>query len=164
MLQFDIYTYQFAPLVSDLTSDPVLFNDLPSGKEVMAVKQEVFQNLFTEDTGLVFQVGDVIYHHQILLNYNGILVLRLANNKQLVQEENFQVKKLVNQPSSLIIIDNRGNCQTIAIQKNPTAFSRTSQIASILQTTFNTLLKQRFLLIEIRRRLEQNSFWQIVDR
>ena len=164
MLQFDIYTYQFAPLVSDLPSDPVLFNDLPSGKEVMAVKQEVFQNLFTEDTGLVFQVGDVIYHHQILLNYNGILVLRLANNKQLVQEENFQVKKLVNQPSSLIIIDNRGNCQTIAIQKNPTAFSRTSQIASILQTTFNTLLKQRFLLIEIRRRLEQNSFWQIVDR
>ena len=164
MLQFDIYTYQFAPLVSDLPSDPVLFNDLPSGKEVMAVKQEVFQNLFTEDTGLVFQVGDVIYHHQILLNYNGILVLRLANNKQLVQEENFQVRKLVNQPSSLIIIDNRGNCQTIAIQKNPTAFSRTNQIASILQTTFNTLLKQHFLLIEIRRRLEQNSFWQIVDR
>ena len=74
------------------------------------------------------------------------------------------VKRLVNQPSSLIIIDNRGNCQSIAIQKNPTAFSSTRQIASILQTTFNDQLRPRFLSIEIRRRLEENSFWHIVDQ
>lgn len=164
MLQFDIYTYQFTPLVGDPSADPALFNDLPSAEEVMAGKQIVFQNLFNDDVDLVFQVGDQIFRHQKLLNCNGITVLRLANNKQLVQEENFLVRRLVNQPSSLIVIDNRGNCQNIAIQKNPTAFSSTRQVAAILQTTFNSLLNPHFLSVEIRRRLEQNSFWQIVDR
>ena len=164
MLQFDIYTYQFTPLVGDTSADPALFNDLPSAEDVMGGKQKVFQNLFTADAGLVFQDSHQIYHHQLLLNYNGILVMRIANNKQIVQEENFEVRRLVNQPSSLIVIDNRGNCQSIAIQKNPTAFSTTKQVANILQTTFNTLLQPHFLSIEIRRRLEQNTFWQIVDR
>lgn len=164
MSQFDVYTYQFAPLVSDPAENPALFDDQPSAEEIMASKQSVFQSLFAEDAGLEFNIGGEIFRHQILLNYNGIIAMRLANNRQLVQEENFQVRRLINQPSCLIVIDNRGGCQSIAIQKNPTAFSQTKRVVNILQTTFNAYLLQHFLSVDIRRRLEENSFWQIVDR
>ena len=42
MLRFDIYTYQFAPLVDDAMNYPTLFEDLPTREKVMASKKIEF--------------------------------------------------------------------------------------------------------------------------
>ena len=38
------------------------------------------------------------------------------------------------------------------------------RIARLVQATFNAYLMQHFLSVDIRRRLEEKTFWQIVDR
>lgn len=165
MLTFKIFTYQFSPLVSETTDlDTVLFADaVISAPSVMEHKQETFQALFKDDSGFFFSKGEMVYRHQMLLNYNNIMVLRIANNKKIHQEENFRVRELVNQPSSLVIIDNRKDCQTIAVQCQPSSFSKPDQLAIIMESSFNAALKPSCLNVEIRGRIEGNTFWKIVD-
>lgn len=165
MLTFKIYTYQFSPLVPETTDlDTMLFADaVISAPSVMEHKQEIFQALFNEDSGFFFSRGDMVYRHQMLMNYNNVIVLRIANNKKIHQEENFHVRELVNQPSSLVIIDNRKDCQTIAVQCQQASFSKPDQLAKIMESSFNAAMKPSCLNVEIRGRIEGNTFWKIVD-
>ena len=89
-------------------------------------------------------------------------MLKIANNKKIFHEENFVVKSIDDQPSSIVIIDNRKDCQSIAIQDKRSSFSSTDQIAGIMKKSFNAVLWNRLLVVDIRRRLEEKSFWQLV--
>lgn len=165
MASFKIYTYQFTPLVGDVSEvEETLFNDsVLTAESVMANKQASLQSLFDNESTFTFLVGNQLFRHQVLLNYNGIILLRIANNKKLRQEEDFCVHELVNQPSCKVIIDNRGGCQTIAIQNLPSAFANPDQVARIMQQSFNVSLKRSGLAIDIRARIEETSFWRIID-
>ena len=128
----------------------------------MAEKQDTFQSLFDDDSTFTFTVGDETFNHQILLNSGGIIILKIANNKKIRHEENFVVKSIDDQPSSIVIIDNRKDCQSIAIQDKRSSFSSTDQIAGIMKKSFNSVLWRNLLVVDIRRRLEEKSFWQLV--
>ena len=163
MSTFVVYTYQFAPKVNDLEQYSELFpeNDV-SPDSIMAKKQETFQSLFDDDSTFTFTVGDETFNHQILLNSGGIIMLKIANNKKIRHEENFVVKNIDDQPSSIVIIDNRKECQSIAIQDKRSSFSSTDQVAGIMKKSFNSVLWRNLLVVDIRRRLEEKSFWQLV--
>ena len=163
MSTFVVYTYLFAPKVNDLEQYSELFpeNDV-SPDSIMAKKQETFQSLFDDDSTFTFTVGDETFNHQILLNSGGIIMLKIANNKKIRHEENFVVKNIDDQPSSIVIIDNRKECQSIAIQDKRSSFSSTDQVAGIMKKSFNSVLWRNLLVVDIRRRLEAKSFWQLV--
>lgn len=163
MSTFVVYTYLFAPKVNDLEQYSELFpeNDV-SPDSIMAKKQETFQSLFDDDSTFTFTVGDETFNHQILLNSGGIIMLKIANNKKIRHEENFVVKNIDDQPSSIVIIDNRKECQSIAIQDKRSSFSSTDQVAGIMKKSFNSVLWRNLLVVDIRRRLEEKSFWQLV--
>lgn len=93
----------------------------------------------------------------------GIIILKIANNKKILHEENFIVKRIDDQPSSIVIIDNRKDCQSIAIQDKRSSFSSTEQIAGIMKKSFNSVLWRSLLVVDIRRRLEEKSFWRLVN-
>lgn len=165
MSTFVLYTYQFAPKVNDLEQYSELFPDKDvSPDRIMAEKQVIFQSLFDDDSTFTFTIGDETYNHQILLNSGGIIILKIANNKKIRHEENFVVKSIDDQPSSIVIIDNRKDCQSIAIQDRRTSFSSTNQIAGIMEMSFNSVLWRNLLVVDIRRRLEEKSFWQLLGR
>ena len=164
MSSFVVYTYQFAPKVNELEQYSELFPDKGiSPDSIMEKKQETFQSLFDGDSTFTFTVGDETFNHQILLNSGGIIMLRIANNKKIRHEENFVVKSIDDQPSSIVIIDNRKDCQSIAIQDKRSSFSSTDQIAGIMKKSFNSVLWRSFLVVDIRRRLEEKSFWRLVN-
>ena len=163
MSTFVVYTYQFAPKVKDLEQYSELFPDKDvSPDKIMEKKQETFQSLFDEGSAFTFTVGNETFNHRILLNAGGIIMLKIANNKKILHEENFVVKSIDDQPSSIVIIDNRKDCQSIAIQDKRSSFSSTDQIAGIMKRSFNAVLWRRLLVVDIRRRLEEKSFWQLV--
>lgn len=164
MSSFVVYTYQFAPKVNALEQYSELFPDKEiSPDSIMEKKQEAFQSLFDDDSAFTFTVGNETFNHQILLNSGGIIMLRIANNKKIRHEENFVVKNIDDQPSSIVIIDNRKDCQSIAIQDKRSSFSSTEQIAGIMKKSFNSLLWRSLLVVDIRRRLEEKSFWRLVN-
>lgn len=163
MSTFVVYTYQFAPKVKDREQYSELFPDKDvSPDKIMEKKQETFQSLFDDDSAFTFTVDNETFNHRILLNSGGIIMLKIANNKKIFHEENFVVKSIDDQPSSIVIIDNRKDCQSIAIQDKRSSFSSTDQIAGIMKKSFNAVLWKRLLVVDIRRRLEEKSFWQLV--
>ena len=163
MSAFVVYTYQFAPKLNnpEITSELFPDNDV-SPDSIMSKKQEAFQSLFDDDSAFTFTVGNETFNHRILLNTGGIIMLKIANNKKILHEENFVVKSIDDQPSSIVIIDNRKDCQSIAIQDKRSSFSSTDQIAGIMKRSFNAVIWRRLLVVDIRRRLEEKSFWQLV--
>lgn len=165
MASFKIYTYQFSPLVAECSElGGSLFNDsVLTAQIVMENKQKTFQDLFNKESSFMFSIGNQVFRHQILLNYNGIILMRIANNKVIRQEADFQIHELMNQPSCLVIIDNRGNCQTIAIQNLSSAFDKPDRVARIMQQAFNASLKPSGLTMDIRARIEEATFWKIID-
>ena len=165
MAKYVLYTYQFAPLNSNSEEYPTLFENQDSFNPglVMKTKLEVFSNLLKKDSKLQFLCSDQVYSHKILLNFNGIISLRIANNKRFIQEQDFVLKEIPNHPSCMVIIDNRENFQTIAIEKN-SSFSSPDTVAKIMMVSFNAFLHPYRLHIDIRHRIEEGSFWQLVDR
>lgn len=165
MSSFIIYTYQFAPIVEYIEQSADLFPETTLTVEsVMKYKQQTFQSLFDDDSTFTFTVGNETFNHQILLNKDGLIVLKIANNKKIRHEENFVVKSIEDQPSCVVLIDNRLDCQSIAIQEKRTSFSSTDQVARIMKNAFNSVLWRKCLTVDILRRLEEKSFWQLVGR
>ena len=158
MAVFVVYTYQFAPIFGDTRS---LFPDMyPDAETVWEKKQEVFASIFEK---IVFRKRN-IYGHDIIFNENDILVLRLANNRHIVQESSFVTKKLEHHPSCYVIIDNRKNVQNIYIEQKQYSFEDTEIVARILSTTFNNYLKTYNLCVEIKKRFIPQEFWQAIER
>ena len=148
MAKYVLYTYQFAPLNSNSEEYPTLFENQDSFNPglVMKTKLEVFSNLLKKDSKLQFLCSDQVYSHKILLNFNGIISLRIANNKRFIQEQDFVLKEIPNHPSCMVIIDNRENFQTIAIEKN-SSFSSPDTVAKIMMVSFNAFLLGQMSLV-----------------
>lgn len=158
MASFVVYTYQFAPL---FCKTETLFSDYyPNYDTIWEKKQDVFAGIFND---IVFRKRN-IYSHEMLLNENRIIVLRLANNRHIIQESSFVTKKLEHHPSCFIIIDNRTDVQNIFIEQKAYSFENTEVVAKILTTTFNSYLKTYNLSISINKRFVPKEFWQVIDR
>lgn len=161
MARFIVYTYQFSPVkqepigLLEYERKPVIDN--------FANKQTLLNDLFNSKTKFVFQSYRAKYDYQLLYNEGGVIILKLANNRHIVQEDNFNPKRLPHNPSCFVIIDNRVNVQRIYIEEKTTAFVDTQQVAGILEYTFCVLLKDSHLDIRIKMEYDSSEFWQIIE-
>lgn len=158
MSSFILFTYQFSPINQERTLFPEHFINVSTN---FKHKQEIFGKILGSD--LVFHNKKSTYLHQFIFNENSIIVFKIANNKFIVQEDNFSEKKLPHNPSCLVLIDNRENIQRIYIEDKGFSFADTTQVASILETTFNEKLVQFGLAIKICREFRPQEFWNLVE-
>lgn len=160
MAQFQVFTYQFREFK---TTQLDLFeeNAAIDTSESMAHKQELFEAAWKDKEPLVFKYKGVEYKHRVLEIRDHIIVFRIANNKKVKREQDFQVEMLDDKPSCMVVIDNRHDRQQIAIQKNR-AFSKQAKVADIIQWTFCELLEKHGLKVEIKARYSATEFWMIV--
>lgn len=121
----------------------------------MANKQEIFSKLLGQKD-LSFSFRNKAYGHKILLESMGVVVLRIANNRNTTLEREFQKRKIGYTPSCGVIIDNRHDIQHIAIEDDPTAFYETEQVVKILNSTFNRLLKPYGLKLTIQKNVSKD--------
>lgn len=102
-------------------------------------RQEHLGQLFQNDESIKFTDGDKEggkhYKHRVyhLLSNPNIIVMRIANDKDVPIEKDFEATIAKDEPSCFIIIDNRAGLRSIAIECRKKAFNSTEQVSKILQ-------------------------------
>lgn len=155
-----VFTYQFSPIIKD---SPSLFEkDDVDPMASMQRKNYLFQEILDDDS-LLISYRNSHYRRRILFSKEGIVVFRLANNKYLRIEEDFQSNRIQNYPSIKIIVDNRDDKQRILIEHRIGAFYDEKFVARILQNSFRQKLLPHHLNITINREFQESEFWDIVS-
>ena len=161
MASYIIYTYQFAPIINDGAN---LFQPTPDVGQRMKSKQTYLQGILLDKNFKFNSKREGIFEHQLRYNSNGVIILKLANNKQLSLEENFKKKKHNYSPSCFVIIDNRQDVQHIAIEDDSTAFSTTDVVRNIMEYSLRKALKIYGLTISIKKEYQETEFWQLLEQ
>ena len=159
MSNFILYTYQCNPITNQGDN---LFEKLPSIKERMDKKLEYIHAIITDNNFKFKSNKDGEFNRKIYYDQDGIIILRIANNKNLSLEEDFKKNKHHHSPSCFVIIDNRTNFQRIAIEEDTTAFSDTDVVRNIIFHSLKRHLQKYGLGIEIKKEFQKNEFWDIV--
>lgn len=122
-------------------------------------RQEHLGALFEKDESITFGVGEPTeeqrkngekfaktFNHRVyhLQNNPSIIVMQFANSIDIPVEKNFGPDVAKDEPSCFVIIDNRDNLRTVAIQKRKKAFSNPGQVAKILAERIDETLYQQY--------------------
>ncbi|MEE1121908.1 MAG: hypothetical protein UHT92_09550 [Prevotella sp.] len=114
------------------------------------MRQQHLSALFEKDDSIVFSLGEgedrKEYKHQVyhLGCAPQIIVMRFANNIDIPVERDFKPEVAKDEPSCFVIIDNRDNMRTVAIQKRKKAFGNPGQVAKILTDIINQQLWENY--------------------
>lgn len=137
-------------------------------------RQTHFGSLFTANDSIDFlthREGKEIRHnhnvYHLSINPN-IIVVRIANYKELLIEQDFKHRKIINEPSCYIIIDNRQDCRRVLIEKLASSFSSTDQVAKIVQRNIcDKLLAEHHFSIELNAQRYPKDFykaWRLLEQ
>ena len=159
MASFILYTYQCNPITK---VESKFFENLPSMQERMDRKLEYIHSIITNPNFKFKSKKDGEFNIRIYYEEGGIIVLKIANNKQLSLEEDFRKQKHHYSPSCYVIIDNRTNIQRIAIEEDITAFSSTDVVRNIIEYSLRRCLREYGLNIEIKKEYEKKEFWDLI--
>ena len=153
MSKFDIYTFQFSPIIEDGT---LSFEDIEAErKRIMENKNEFFEEVLTSAT-FVHRSKSL----PLVVEYSDqdLKVIRIANIKTIEIERDFVKEWTENQPSCIVIIYNNAEVQRIAIEQKIEAFTDTKVVSSILNKTFNYKLRHYNLAIKINKEYNAQDF------
>ncbi len=110
------------------------------------LRQQHLSSLFESDNSVEFSLGEgndkKVYKHRVyhLKTSPQITVMRFANDIDIPVERDFEPAMAKDEPSCFVIIDNRANLRTIAIQKRKKAFGNTRQVAKIISSVIDEQL------------------------
>lgn len=156
-LSFNIYTFEFCPKVSNQYD---FFDDetpQQKAKRVMEQKNDIFDTVIDDINCFKHRGNDC--NRNLLYHQDYVAVMRLANLKAIKLEKEFKKFKQQNEPSCLVIIDNRKDVQRIAIEHNRNSYSSTDTVRNLMQSQYNKILSKHSLIIDIRHEYDLTEFW-----
>ncbi len=118
-------------------------------------RQKHLGALFENDESIVFGTGEPsekqkeegkkyakTFNHRVyhLQNNPNIIVMQFANSIDIPVETDFKPAWAKDEPSCFVIIDNRDNLRSVAIQKRKKAFGSPGQVAKILAEKIDKVL------------------------
>ena len=176
MSDFILYSYQCHPIHIEVNAkkpsiDPVYDQQCNrEADEAMAKHQELFEKLFNtpeihnfkKDDNLFFLHKGNYYGGKIVMNRGGVIMLRLQKSKFKEYELDYKIVTLMEEPSSLIIIDNRFEQQRILIERNRNTF-QPKTIAALLEKNIGAQLAKDKVGIEIPLVYRKELFWNFVE-
>lgn len=121
----------------------------------------------TYDKCLAFFYGNKRYYFKVLLPHkdqaaNGIYMIRIANPRHAPREVDFVRMLQPDEPSALVIIDNRKDQQRILIERTR-AWRDTDSVRNILQSCLGDVLRKHYNLgLRIEPVWQKNTFENIV--
>lgn len=158
MSKFDVYTFQFTPIIQDWT---LPFEDIKNRqRQIMENKNQFLEEVLT---------SDLFIHRSKSLPLNlkftddELKVFQIANRKAISIEHRFKKEWQENQPSCWVLIYNNAEVQRIAIEQKTEAFSDTKVVASIMAKAFNSKLKMYNLSIRISKEYFVQEFWRLAN-
>ena len=118
-------------------------------------RQEHLASLFDNDNSIVFGEGQLsdkqcedgipyakVFNHRVyhLKCNSNIIVMQFANSIDIPVESKFEQTVVKDEPSLFVIIDNRKDIRTVAIQNRRKAFSAPKRVAQIMADQINNTL------------------------
>lgn len=192
MTEFTLYCYQCIPFRMNFSKDKdgVMFKKEMDEwdrqvLEYMEKHQELIDEILTTDLYthfenqkksnknkglekcLAFFYNNKRYYFKPLLpkegtKGDGIYMFRIANPKKTTREVDFVKTLQPDEPSALVIIDNRKDQQRILVERTR-AWHDTDSVRNILQTCLGDVLRKKYKLgIRIEPVWEKNTFENIV--
>ena len=176
MATFAIYNYQFARIIKH-AKEARLFGEEWTGMDAdkaFQQKQEIFgallENDYKDEQGnckIKFVNGrndKEFVHRHLMPPTDDIVVMRVANVRTAtIVNKDFNEDRMADYQNCIVIIDNRPGIQRMLIENKKRAFQDVKQVANILAFTFNKLLEQYSLKIELMHLQESKKFWQYVE-
>ena len=176
MATFAIYNYQFARVIKH-AKEARLFGEEWTGMDAdkaFQQKQEIFgallENDYKDEQGnckIKFVNGrndKEFVHRHLMPPTDDIVVMRVANVRTAtIVNKDFNEDRMADYQNCIVIIDNRPGIQRMLIENKKRAFQDVKQVANILAFTFNKLLEQYSLKIELMHLQESKKFWQYVE-
>lgn len=178
METYAIYSYK---VKASVTMDGML----PNPDEISVSDSEYYQcfeRLFAEQRGAKVNIQHVNatnttatkYPCQVMYHKENVIILRLEREKNVSVWEkketgapvaNINKKKTPSNPFCYIVIDNRADSRTIAIQINKEAWKDTNQVRDLLQESFNDLLHidHSRISVSIMTKMQPTKFWDYVN-
>lgn len=152
----------FSPVTQDEGQN--LFPEPEDLKTSYEARHEALETVLEQyATHTRMSIADVTYPCKTLLRKDGVTVMRLANVKTNRRELKFEHLDEPDEPSCLIIIDNRPDGgQTVCIQQYRKSFYRTDMAAHVLEEAFNAGLLKYRLRMGIKAKYSTESFWKTV--
>lgn len=99
------------------------------------------------------------------LNQTGrdnVFVFEVCNEKNVTYYTGHDKDWVESHPGNHVVIDNRPNVCQIAIERNPAFNNRPDTVARYLRHTFNTLLEESGLAMDVKRKFQAGKFMDIV--
>ncbi len=188
MADFTVYGYQCCPVpmpAYDVTEHEEFHKLSIVAKDKadanMKIHQQIIDDILTKDAAdlfksqkegqhgklencLAFQWNNKPYPFITLLPKegkigDGIYVLRIAKLGKKIREENWQKIKDRNEPSALVIIDNRFDQQRILIE-HKSEWGSTDAVRNVLRGSLDKILRDKYhLTIRIEPVWQKSDFW-----
>lgn len=192
MTEFTLYSYQCCPIRPDMTpkiNQELFIEQLQMADrkalENMEIHQELIDRILTTDLQrhfesqrpssktkgkndrcMAFFHNNKQYYFKMLLplygEKTGYYMLRIANPKQQLREVDFKRILQPDEPSALVIIDNRKDQQRILIERTR-AWKETDTVKNILQACIGGVLRHHYNVgMRIEPVWQKNTFENIV--
>ena len=176
MSSFAIFNYQFAKIIMRAKEQSFFGSDsiVMDAEAAFQKKQEIFGEFLEKDYKAEKDSDKIMFinrrsdkefiHQHLMPPTDGMIVMRVANVRtaSYVNKE-FNEDHVDDYQNCVVIIDNRPGIQRILIENRKRAFQDVKQVANILSYTFNLLLQQYSLKIELMHLQESKRFWQYVE-
>ena len=176
MIDFLLYSYQCNPVHVEVDKTKTLLTEFELEQnrladEYMARHQELFQSFFEGEDEPNRKHGDQVYFQhlggyypaKIMMNQGGIIMLRLQKDKTHEYEVGYKLHRQKEQPSCMIIIDNRFEQQRVLIERSKDVFAPAT-IARMMEQTIGKWLTQKFR-VGLRMPLvyKKDQFWSVMQ-
>lgn len=163
MVTFSVYTYLFSPVTE--AEGVTFFPDEADLRSRYEMRHKALDEFFEGKENLFhIETARQAYSCKMLLERDGVIVMRLANNKKKRREYHFEMLDDPDEPSCLLVLDNRPRGgQTVCIERRP-AFGTPQVAATILEEALNKFLLKFRLRVGVNAKYSTQSFWQTVDK
>ena len=135
----------------------------------LELAQEAFDGIFRGELPLrIYKKGkdgtDIILDNEIVHKRDRVTVLLVCNEKQIKYTEKKDEREFSSHPGCYVIIDNRENVAQIAIERTSAFSSKPDSVRNLLQDAINKKIAAYRLRIEIRGKVRETPFWEIVNQ
>ena len=176
MKDFVLFSYQCNPDHVEVDPTKTLLSDYEKQEnqradENMARHQELFQEFFEGEDEPNRKHGDQVffvnhggyYPAKIMMNQGGIIMLRLQKDKTHEYEVGYKMHSQKEQPSCMIIIDNRHEQQRVLIERSKDVFAP-STIARMMEVTIGKWMTQKYRVgLRMPLVFKKDQFWNVIE-
>ena len=177
MVDFILYSYQCNPEHIEIDPKKTFLTEYDikenlRADENMARHQALFQEFFEGEDEPSRKVGDQVffkhsmgcyYAAKIMMNQGGIIMLRLQKDRTREFEKGFKILRQTEQPSGMIIIDNRTEQQRVLIEQKKDVFAP-STIARMMEQTIGTWMTRKYRVgMRMRMVYKKEQFWNVIE-